>query len=132
HDKILRQSIAAQRGSVVKMRGDGAHAAFATAPDAVRAAIDAQVALNREPWGETGALLVRMALHTGTAELRDGDYFGTEVNRAARLMAVAHGGQVVCSQATADLARGALDGRSALGDLGQQQLRDLQAPVPGF
>ena len=53
-------------------------------------------------------LRVRMGLHTGTAELRDGDYFGSSVNRAARLMGVAHGGQIVVSQATADLARDAL------------------------
>src|SRR5262249_37763337 len=104
HDAILRDGIGTHDGYLVKMTGDGAHAAFATADRAVHAAIDAQLALQREPWGESGPLRVRMGLHTGAAELRDGDYFGTEVNRAARLMAVAHGGQVVCSQTTADLA----------------------------
>lgn len=132
HDEILRQMIDANGGYVVKMRGDGAHAAFSTANDAVITAVDAQIALRQEPWGETGPLRVRMGLHTGTAEARDGDYFGTEVNRAARLMAVAHGGQVVCSQATADLARNALRPDSALVDLGQQHLRDLKTPERVF
>jgi predicted ATPase/class 3 adenylate cyclase len=132
HDEIIRRSVAAHDGCVVKTTGDGAHAAFATAPDAVDAALGAQLALQREPWGETGPLRVRMGLHTGTAEVRDGDYFGTEVNRAARLMAVAHGGQVVCSQSTGDLARGALAAGCALIDLGEQQLRDLQAPERVF
>jgi predicted ATPase/class 3 adenylate cyclase len=132
HDAILRDAIATRDGYVVKMTGDGAHAAFATADRAVHAAIEAQLALQREPWGETGPLRVRMGLHTGAAELRDGDYFGTEVNRAARLMAVAHGGQVVCSQTTADLARGMLSGSVGLVDLGEQQLRDLQVPERVF
>src|SRR5438876_657112 len=108
HDEILRDAVAAHGGYVVKLTGDGAHAAFGTAHEAMRAAIDAQLALQREAWRETGPLRVRMGLHTGAAEVRDGDYYGTEVNRAARLMGVAHGGQIVCSQATADLARGAL------------------------
>jgi predicted ATPase/class 3 adenylate cyclase len=132
HDAIVRDAITAHNGCVVKATGDGAHAAFATAGAAVEAALDAQLGLQRERWGETGPLRVRIGLHTGAAELRDGDYFGTEVNRAARLMAVAHGGQVVCSQATADLARGALAGGIALVDLGQQQLRDLQTPERVF
>src|SRR5690348_10413992 len=95
HDEILRHSITTHEGHVVKMRGDGAHAVFATAEGAVAAAVDAQLALQREPWDETGPLRVRIGLHTGTAQLRDGDYFGSSVNRAARLMSIAHGGQVV-------------------------------------
>ena len=80
---------------MVKTTGDGVHAAFATADAAVVAALDAQVAFGGESWGEIGPLRVRMGLHTGTAELRDGDYYGSVLNRAARLMSVAHGGQVV-------------------------------------
>jgi predicted ATPase/class 3 adenylate cyclase len=128
HDAILRDAITAHDGYVVKLTGDGAHAAFGTAHEAMHAAIDAQLALQRERWRETGPLQVRMGLHTGAAEVRDGDYYGTEVNRAARLMGVAHGGQIVCSQATADLARGALTAECGLVDLGVQQLRDLQTP----
>ena len=103
HDVLLRDAIEANGGAVVKTTGDGFHAAFATADSAVRAAVDAQVDLVREPWADTGPLLVRIGLHTGSAEMRDGDYFGTALNRAARLMAAAHGGQIVCSHATAEL-----------------------------
>ena len=73
-----------------------------------------------------------MGLHTGASELRDGDYYGTAVNRAARLMAVAHGGQVVCSQATADLVRDDLDDSITLTDLGEHRLRDLGTPERVF
>jgi predicted ATPase/class 3 adenylate cyclase len=132
HDAILRGAIAAHNGHVVKTTGDGAHAAFATADRAVEAAIEAQLGLQREAWGETGPLRVRMGLHSGGAEVRDGDYFGTEVNRAARLMAVAHGGQILCSQTTADLARSTLAVDAGLVDLGEQRLRDLQTPERVF
>jgi predicted ATPase/class 3 adenylate cyclase len=132
HEQVIREAVAHHGGYVVKTMGDGVHAAFATAGDAVFAALDAQLGLQREPWGETGRLRVRMGLHTGTAQVRDGDYFGTEVNRAARLMAVAHGGQVVCSQATADLARPTLVSGCGLVDLGEQYLRNLLAPERVF
>jgi predicted ATPase/class 3 adenylate cyclase len=132
HDQIVRDAVAEHDGYVVKTTGDGAHAAFATAHAAVNTAIDAQLGLQHESWGETGPLRVRMGLHTGVAEVRDGDYFGTEVNRAARLMAVAHGGEMVCSQTTADLARSALADGVGLVDLGEQQLRDLQTPERVF
>jgi class 3 adenylate cyclase len=94
HDMILREAVEA-RGEVVKETGDGVHAVFPTADSAVRAAIAAQVALGAEDWSVSEPLRVRMGLHTGVAELREGDYYGGAVNRAARLMAIAHGGQVV-------------------------------------
>jgi hypothetical protein len=81
--------------------GDGFGAAFSRAGEAVAAALAAQRGLADQQWPEGISLRVRMGLHTGEADERDGDYFGAEVNRAARLMAVAHGGQIVCSQATA-------------------------------
>src|SRR5262245_30944753 len=125
HDSILREAVAKSGGEVVKGTGDGLHAVFATADAAVRAAVAGQRALAEQAWGVSEQLCVRMGLHTGAAELRDGDYFGSAVNRAARLMHVAHGGQVVCSQATADLARdGLLEGVSLV-DLGEHRLRDL-------
>ena len=90
---------------MIKGTGDGVHAVFATADQAVAAAIAAQRAIVAEPWGSVGPLRVRMGLHTGVAEERGGDYYGPVLNRAARLMGVAHGGQVLCSQTTADLVR---------------------------
>src|SRR6187551_3838538 len=92
HDKILRDAVEANGGHVVKTTGDGCHAVFVTAASAASAAVHAQKALAEEPWGATGALRVRMGLHTGTAELRDGDYYGGSPNRAARVMSIAHGG----------------------------------------
>ena len=79
HDLILRDVIAAHGGHVVKGTGDGVHAVFATADDAVGAAIDGQSALRAEPWALVEPLLVRMGLHARVAELRDGDYFGSDV-----------------------------------------------------
>jgi predicted ATPase/class 3 adenylate cyclase len=122
HDALLRRAIQDHGGDVVKTTGDGFHAAFATAHDAVDAAIAAQLALVHAPWAVTGPLLVRMGLHTCEAELRDGDYYGTAVNRAARLMSVAHGGQVVVSLATSELIR---DTTVDVVDLGEHRLRDL-------
>ncbi|HEX4531617.1 MAG TPA: adenylate/guanylate cyclase domain-containing protein [Acidimicrobiia bacterium] len=132
HDEVLRAAIESHRGAVVKQRGDGFHAAFATADDAVLAAVAAQVALKERPWGETGPLLVRIGLHTGTAEARDGDYYGSVLNRGARLEAAAHGGQIICSQATADLAREALPSGFEFVDLGEHRLRDLSRPEVVF
>ncbi len=125
HDEILRDAIATHDGHVVKMTGDGAHAAFRDAPSALLAARAAQVALAAEGWGSTGPLRVRIGLHTGPAEARDGDYFGTAVNRAARLMSAAHGGQVVVSLTTEELLRDAMPEGCELSDLGEHRLRDL-------
>jgi predicted ATPase/class 3 adenylate cyclase len=124
HDEILRNEIEAHEGQVVKTTGDGVHAAFASAPKAVEAAVAAQQALNAEPW-DPEPLRVRMGVHTGEAEYRDGDYYGPSLNRAARLMAAAHGGQVVISNTTEELARDALADDHQLVDLGEHRLRDL-------
>ncbi|HXY94525.1 MAG TPA: adenylate/guanylate cyclase domain-containing protein [Acidimicrobiia bacterium] len=128
HDTIVQGAIGEHDGVVVKTTGDGVHAAFATARDAVGAAVAAQLALQHEPWEDTGALRVRIGLHTGVCELRDGDYYGTAVNRAARLMAVAHGSQIVCSQVTADLVDTEPERAITFLDLGEHRLRDLGAP----
>jgi predicted ATPase/class 3 adenylate cyclase len=132
HDAVLRAAIESHGGAVVKQRGDGFHAAFGTANDAVVAAVAAQVGLAECPWGATGPLHVRIGLHTGTAETREGDYYGSVVNRGARLEAAAHGGQIVCSQATADLARDALPSGFEFVDLGVHRLRDLSRPEVVF
>lgn len=125
HDEILRVAVETHDGVVVKTTGDGLHAVFGIAPDAVAAALDGQRALSREPWVLSEPLRVRMGLHTGVAEVRDGDYFGTAVNRAARVTAAAHGGQIVASAATTDLVRDDLSPEIALVDLGEHRLRDL-------
>ena len=114
HDAIVREVIDKHRGHVFKHTGDGVAAAFASAVDAVNATVDAQRGLD-------GVLHVRMGLHTGEAEFRDGDYFGSTVNRCTRLMSIAHGGQIVCSEATAAL----VHDRDDLRDLGEHRLRDL-------
>jgi len=128
HDEILREAVEKRGGHVVKTTGDGLHAAFATAHDATSAAVDAQRALDRESWPLPDPLQVRMGLHTGEADIRDGDYYGTAVNRASRIAAVAHGGQIVCSRATEELVRDALSPDAQLVDLGDHQLRDLARP----
>jgi class 3 adenylate cyclase len=92
HDALLHASITAHGGAVVKSTGDGMHAVFARATDAVHGALAAQRALQAEPWDATGPLRVRIALHTGVAEQRAGDYFGPPLNRVARLLATGHGG----------------------------------------
>jgi class 3 adenylate cyclase len=95
HDAVLRSAVESHGGRVVKTTGDGLHAVFGTAPDATAAAVDAQQRLLGEVWPLPEPLRVRMGLHTGHAEMRDGDYFGPAVNRAARVAAAAHGGQIV-------------------------------------
>ncbi len=132
HDAILRDAVESHDGHVVMMTGDGCHAVFAAAEAALGAAADGQRRLGAEPWGPTGPLRVRMGIHTGAAELRDGDYFGPALNRAARLMAAAHGGQVVISQATELLARDHLEPSLTLADLGEHRLRDLSRPERVF
>ena len=128
HDEILRDAVGKHGGHLVKTTGDGLHAAFAVAPDAVAAGLDAQRVLCDEQWMLPEPLRVRMGLHTGAAELRAGDYFGTAVNRAARVAAAAHGGQIVASAATADLVRDDLAADVTLLDLGEHRLRDLARP----
>ena len=104
HDAIVQQAVDAHGGVIFATGGDGFAVAFPKAGDAIAAAGEAQRELQSEDWPDgVGALSVRMGLHTGEADERDGDYFGPVVNRAARLMGVAHGGQVVMTRRTAEL-----------------------------
>ena len=132
HDEILRTSIEAHDGHVFKTVGDAFHATFSTAPAALEAALEAQRALLHEEWAETGPLRVRMALHTGTAEEREGDYFGPSLNRVARLLSAGHGEQILLSLATRELLRDALPEESGLRDLGERRLKDLSSPERVF
>ena len=127
HDALLRAAIAAHHGTIVKQTGDGVHAAFARAGDALAAALAAQRALQQEAWADV-VVRVRMALHSGEADERDGDYYGLVVNRAARLLEVAHGGQILLSRATAELVEEQLPPGVTLRELGQHQLKDLTRP----
>lgn len=132
HDEIVRVAIESHGGRIVKTTGDGAHAAFVTAADALAAAVEAQEELAKESWPLSEALAVRMGLHSGHAEIRAGDYFGPAVNRAARVAAAAHGGQIVMSRVTQELARDALPSEITLVDLGEHRLRDLSRPEHVF
>jgi class 3 adenylate cyclase len=123
HDELVSKAIEAGSGYVFSTGGDGFAAAFARAGDAVAAAVAAQEALVAEPWPTGAVIRVRMALHTGEAVERQGDYFGTAVNQAARLMALAHGGQVLAAAITAQLAGADV----SFLDLGEHRLRDLTA-----
>jgi predicted ATPase/class 3 adenylate cyclase len=118
HDEVLRSAIEAQGGFMFKHTGDGVCAAFASPSSAVDAAVAAQRALE---------LPVRMGLATGEAELREGDYFGAVLNRAARVLAAGHGGQILLAESTAGL----LSGVDLL-DLGPRRLRDLPTAVGVF
>src|ERR671917_1178288 len=132
HDEILRGVMEGHDGYVFKTVGDAFCAAFPTALDALEAALEAQQALLDEEWQQVGALRVRMALHTGATEERDGDYFGPPVNRVARLLSAAHGGQVLLSAATHEMVRDLLPPDVALMDLGKRRLKDLFRPERVF
>jgi predicted ATPase/class 3 adenylate cyclase len=132
HDAILRVAVESANGQVVKTTGDGLMAVFASAADGVTACLSAQRGLSSEPWGETGALQVRMGLHTGVAETRAGDYFGPTVNRTARIMSAGHGGQVLLSSAAAALILDQLPDGATLRDLGEHRLKSLGRPERVF
>jgi class 3 adenylate cyclase len=140
HDGTLRRAIESSGGRVIKNTGDGLYAVFEVAGDAVQACIAAQrellasVAANSNPASATPgnpaplALRVRMGLHTGAAEFRDGDYFGGALNRTARIMSAAHGGQVLLSASTAERVAAQLSEGVSLRDLGEHRLKGLQNP----
>jgi len=132
HDAIARASVEAHRGVVVKTTGDGIHAVFDDPLDAVEATLALQRAL-LDPRATADTLLsVRCGLHLGIVERRDNDVFGTPVNRTARIMAAAHGGQALVSKAVADLISDRLPDGVILKDLGAVRLRDLASPERVF
>jgi len=149
HDALMRAAIEANEGIVFKTIGDAYCAAFSTAPQALAAALAAQLSLQsvkaegekvegekaegEKAEGEEAEnnglkLKVRMALHTGTAEQREGDYFGQPLNRAARLLAIGHGGQVLLTDVVQELVRDTLSPTAALRSLGEHRLRDMGRP----
>ncbi len=127
HDELIFDAIRAFGGYRFSHAGDSVAAAFSSAAAAVASAIDAQAALHREKWdGLPGGLRVRMGLHLGTAQERAENYFGPAVNLAARVMAAAWGGQILCTAAVAELVDVPVDG------LGDHRLRDIPGPVAVF
>jgi len=140
HDVLLRRAIEEFDGRVIKSTGDGLYAVFELASDALLASLAAQRALQASPTSSSDPkvsttaisppvpLRVRMGLHTGTAEFRDGDYFGVSLNRAARIMSSAHGGQVLLSVPTAELVRAQLPEGVTLRDMGVHRLKGLLEP----
>ncbi|HEY6326629.1 MAG TPA: adenylate/guanylate cyclase domain-containing protein [Candidatus Cybelea sp.] len=128
HNTILRAAIEQHGGRVFKTVGDAFCAAFARADDAVAAMAAAQQTLVAEDFSVIDGLRVRAAIHTGLADERDGDYFGPTVNRVARLTAIGHGGQILISGVTRDLAHESLPDGTTLVDLGLQRLQDLTEP----
>ena len=133
HDALMRASIEGHSGRVVKTTGDGFHAVFESPADGVAAALAGQQALAREAWPDAaGSLRVRMGLHTGESQQREGDYYGAEVNRAARVMSIGHGGQILVSEVTAALVRASLPRDVTLSNLGQHRLKGLTAPEQIF
>jgi class 3 adenylate cyclase len=130
HDALAALLIPKHGGTLVKSRGEGdsLFAVFARATDAVTAACALQRAFVAGPWPEEAPLRVRMALHTGEANLRDGDYFGPTLNRCARLRAIAHGGQILLSAAAREQVASALPERTSLREMGAHRLKDLSQP----
>src|SRR6188768_2304384 len=131
HHSIVRAAIEANEGQVFRTVGDAFQAAFALTAQAVQAALTAQRGLVAANWNDTGPLRVRMGLHTGPAEAGGDDYdYGTSptLNRVARVMSAAHGGQILLSGAAAELARERLPEDIYLKDLGAHQLKGLSQP----
>src|SRR5829696_562433 len=128
HDEIMKSTVGTHGGYVFKMVGDACCAAFASTSKALEAALAAQRAIFREPWDEECKIRVRMALHTGEAEERGGDYFGPPVNRVARLLSSGHGGQTLLSRTTQELVRDELPEGTDLKDMGERRLKDLKEP----
>jgi predicted ATPase/class 3 adenylate cyclase len=132
HDELLRAAVEEAGGRVFAHTGDGMCAAFATALRGLTAAVSAQLALVEEKWTSPVPLLVRMAIHAGAAEPRGDNYVGPSLNRAARLLSLAAGGQMLCSQAVTDLVRDDLPPDVSLIDLGEHDLADLSRPERVF
>jgi len=139
HDELIRAAAESQGGNVFKTVGDAFCVAFHTPQAAVLAAVAAQRAIGSEDWSSVGSIIVRMGIHTGVAEYRDGDYFGGTLNRTARIEAAAHGGQILLSQVTVDLLEDDHFNVAVFKSLGNHRLRNLdrpehlfQASVPGL
>lgn len=128
HNRLIREAIALGGGTEFGTEGDAFFVAFPDAAGALRSAVDAQQRLSREPWPDGVDVRVRIGLHTGEGRVGGGSYVGLDVNRAARIAAAGHGGQVLVSSITADLVRSHLPTGVSLADMGRHSLKDLDRP----
>ena len=128
HQRLLRAAFDEHDGREVHTEGDAFFVAFARAGDAIAAAVRAQRALASQRWPEGVDLRVRMGVHTGEADVRQDDYVGLDVHRAARICAAGHGGQVLISSSTRELVADELPANVALRDVGEHRLKDLDRP----
>ena len=130
HQALIGRLVATHEGRLIKTQGEGDStlSVFVRASDAVAAALALQQALDRRRWPAGISLPTRAALHTGEAELRDQDYFGQALNRAARLRALGRGGQILLSRATAELVADQLPDGAELVDVGSHLLKGLSRP----
>jgi predicted ATPase/class 3 adenylate cyclase len=132
HDRVMRDAVVAAGGVVFKTVGDAFYAVFQEPNDAVNGALLAQRKLGEENFDEVGGMRVRVALHSGTADEREGDYFGQTLNRVARLLSIGHGGQILLSGVMAERTGTTLPQDTSLRDMGEHRLKDLTAPERVF
>jgi DNA-binding NarL/FixJ family response regulator/class 3 adenylate cyclase len=134
HDQLVTEAVVAEAGALLKPRGEGdsTFSVFTRASNAVRAAHRLQAAIRAEAWPPEAVIRTRVAVHTGEAVERDGDYLGPAVNRVARLRGVANAGEIIVSAATAAIVRAALPPGSELVDIGAVELRGLDHPEPAY
>jgi adenylate cyclase len=132
HDRIVQQCVDLHSGVEVKHTGDGIFAVFTSAFDAVAASYDLQAAMLAEDWGELGSFTIRCGLHTGEAQLRAEDYFGPEVNRAARVMSLAGSAQTLVSHTTRGIVQDRLPTSLRLVSFGEHELKGLNRPEQIF
>ena len=128
HDELLRGEMLKRGAHVFRTAGDAFFAAFASPADAIAAALASHLALAAEDFSSIGGLPVRMAVHAGPVEAREGDYFGPGINRCARLLSVAYGGQILVSGGAAEMASGYLPSQASLMDLGLHRLKNIPEP----
>ena len=130
HDALFEAVVHDHGGTHIRPRGEGdsRFAVFTGAVDAVATALAIQRAFAAEPWPTPWPLRVRIGVHTGEAQQKDGDYYGQAVNRCARIRGIGHGGQTLLSEATEALVREALPGDAQIRELGVHRLKDLTQP----
>ena len=134
HDEIIASTVRMHRGELVEAgrEGDSVLAVFRTAASAAECALEIQKSFATETWPDGLDLRVRVALHTGEAQLRDGHYFGPALNRCARLLAACHPGQILVTKVTEELLADELPPDADLQDLGLHRLKDLERPEHVF